>query len=153
MALGVNGLSVKWSHHSILGFTDSETVMLDLDDMSFRSVKYWSLRTMNWFQLGGFIILKSSDRCYHVVFNRKVSWTQNMSVVAWVSLLSHNKDLHRWLEMQCIKQASTLRIGPKRQKPSPRIVYKYGEQNGQIEGVLKYRRMIKRIMKTMGEPD
>lgn len=110
MVLRGSGLKEKWNHHSIIGFTDSETAMLDLDDISFRSVKYWAFRTMNWFQLQGFIILKSSDRCYHVVFNRKVSWRENMHIVAWVSLLSHNKDLHSWLEMQCIKESSTLRI-------------------------------------------
>jgi hypothetical protein len=127
--------------------------MLDLDGMSFKSVKYWALRATSWFGLRGFVILKSSDKCYHVVFNRKVSWSKNMRVVAWVSLLSHNKGLHKWLEMQCIKEASTLRVGRKRDKPSPRVVYRYGEQDGQIKEFSNYRRLIKRIMKQAGEFD
>ena len=80
----------------------------------------------------GFIILKSSLNHYHVVFNRKVSWTENMKIVAWVSLLSHNRMLRKWFEMQCIKEGSTLRVSPKRKKPSPRIVFRYGRQDDPI---------------------
>ena len=124
--------------------------MLDLDDVTFKSAKYWAERAVNWFQLGGFLILKSSDRCYHVVFNRKVSWTENMHIVAWVALQSHNRGLEKWHQMQCIKESSTLRVGPKREKASPRIVYRFGEQDCQIEEFLKYRRMIRRIVSRCG---
>ena len=30
--------------------------------------------------------------------------------------------------MQCIKESSTLRVSPKKEKPSPRIVYRYGKE-------------------------
>ena len=70
--------------------------MLDLDDVPFKTAKYWALRTMEWFKLEGFIILKSSKNCYHVVFNREVSWAENVKIVAWVTLLSHNKGLQKW---------------------------------------------------------
>jgi hypothetical protein len=50
---------------------------------------------MEWFKLEGFIILKSSENNYHVVFNRRVSWPENMKIVAWVSLLSHNGMLEK----------------------------------------------------------
>ena len=55
-------------------------------------------------------IIKSSENCYHVVFNRGVSWSENMRIVAWVSLLSHNRGLLRWFVMQCIKESSTLMV-------------------------------------------
>jgi hypothetical protein len=70
-----------------------------------------------------------------------------MMIVAWVSLLSNNKGTQKYHLMQCIKQSSTLRISKKRQKPSPRIVYRYGKQDNQIESFLEYRKMIKRIIK------
>jgi hypothetical protein len=79
----------------VVGYTDNETVMLDFDDTSFRTVRYWALKLMKWFKLEGFIILKSSKNCYHVVFNRKVSWTENMKIVAWVSLQSHKEKLNK----------------------------------------------------------
>lgn len=86
-------MNEKWSHKSILGFTDDETVMLEFDNMPFKQVKYWAFRAMRWFKLKCFIILKSSEKCYHVVFDRKVSW---------VFPLSKHKKLTGWFIMQCI---------------------------------------------------
>ena len=77
----------------ILGYTDTETVKLDFDDTTFRTVRYWALRTMRWFKLNGFLILKSSVNCYHVVFDRTVSWSENLRIVAWVALLSRIETL------------------------------------------------------------
>ena len=48
--------------------------------------------------------------------------------------------------MQCIKQSSTLRVGPKGKKHSPRVVYREGEQEGQIAEFLKMRKYIKRVL-------
>ena len=131
----------------IFGLTDDEAVMLDFDNASFKSVKYWAFRTMKFHNLKGFIILKSSKKCYHVVFNRSVFWSENMRIVAWVSLLSHNKGTQNYHLMQCIKQASTLRISDKKEKPSPRIVYRYGKEDDQIISFLEYRKLIKRIIR------
>ena len=88
----------------MLGYTDKSTVKLDFDNVSFKLVKYWALRTMKWFRLGGFVILKSSTNHYHVLFDRSVSWKKNVHVMAWVSLESKNEGLKRWFLMQCIKQ-------------------------------------------------
>jgi hypothetical protein len=136
-------------HNSILGFTDIETVKLDFDDMKFKNVKYWAERTVKWFKLEGYIILKSSKNCYHVVFNRSVSWAKNLNIVAWVGLQSQNRGLIKWLLMQCIKQSSTLRTSPKPEKPSPRIVYRYGKQGQQISNFLKMRQLTKKIIKKL----
>ena len=104
---------------------------------------------MNWYNLGGFLILKSSSGCYHVVFNKNVSWAENMRVVACVAYLSRNEGLQRWHRMQCIKMKSTLRIGPKNEKKSPRIVKRIGEQNGQIQEFIEIRNEIKNILKNL----
>jgi hypothetical protein len=152
-ALRVNGLREKWNHKSILGITDDETVMLDFDNTPFKWVKHWALRTTKRFNLEGFIILKSSENNYHVVFNRKVSWSENMRVVAWVSLLSRNRHLTKWFLMQCIKEGSTLRVSPKlvnpKPKPMPRVVYRYGKQDGQVMDFLKWRRFVKNVIRKM----
>jgi hypothetical protein len=110
-------------------------------------VKYWALRTMKWYKLGGFIILKSSENCYHVIFDKKVSWRRNIKIVAWVSLLSHNKALQKWFLMQCIKEGSTLRVSPKGSKPSPRIVYSYGKKDKEIKAFLQHRRRVKNMIR------
>ncbi len=51
--------------------------------------------------------------------------------------------------MQCIKMKSTLRIGPKNEKKSPRIVKRIGEQNGQIQEFIEIRNEIKNILKNL----
>ena len=130
----------------ILGYSDTETVKLDFDDAPFKVVKYWASRAMKWFGLKGFLILKSSENCYHVLFDREVSWSENMRIVAWVALLSRSRKLKTWFLMQCIKESSTLRVSPKKEKTSPRIVYRYGEQDIGIRSFIAYRRNIKMIM-------
>ena len=148
MVLKVSGLKEKLNHKCILGYTDTETVMLDFDNTSLKDVKYWALRTMKWFKLEGFIILKSSKNNYHVVFNRPVSWSENMRIVAWVSLLSHNLMPEKWFVMQCIKEGSTLRVSPKKDKPYPMVVFRYGKQEKQIREFLSFRELIKKCFKS-----
>jgi hypothetical protein len=120
--------------------------MVDFDATPFRKVKYWASRANAWFRLQGFLILKSSENNYHVVFNRKVSWKRNMKIVAWVALQAHNSKLVKWFLMQCIKESSTLRVSPKKQKPAPRIVYRHGTQNGQIGDFLQYRKLVRSML-------
>lgn len=131
----------------IFGGTDTDTVSLDFDDTTFKTARYWARRAMNWYNLGGFILLRSSEGCYHVVFNRTVDWTENMSIVAWVAELSHNLGLQKWHRMQCIKVGSTLRISSKGDKAPPRIVCREGMQDGQIREFLKFRELIKKCMR------
>ena len=87
---------------------------------------------MKRFRLDGFLILRSSEKHYHVVFDRHISWEINLSVIAWIAVLSRSIKLKDYLAMQCIKRASTLRVSAKGKKPSPRLVYRFGEQNHQI---------------------
>jgi hypothetical protein len=117
-------------------------VKLDFDDpKSFKSVKYWALKANEKFNLGGGIILKSSKDGYHVVFDRYASWAKNLSVVAWVAILSKSVPMLRYLAMQCIKGASTLRISPipNKGKPSPRLVDRFGCQDHAIQDFSRYR--------------
>ena len=136
---------MKWNQPSILGYSDTCTVKLDFDDTDFKTVKYWAYRTKNWFRLNGFIILKSSEKNYHVVFDRPVSWTENFRIMSWVSILSKKGKLKDYALMQGIKGSSTLRFSPKGNKPSPRIVYRYGEQDDEIKGFLQFRGKIRDI--------
>jgi len=135
---------MKLSHNFRLGISSDERVVLDLDGIDFKTVQYWADRALNWFNLGGYMILKSSPGCYHIVYNQSVDWAENMRGVAWVAYLSGNEGLQRWHRMQCIKMKSTLRVGPKNEKKSPRIIKRFGDQDGQIRKFLKIRTMIKR---------
>jgi hypothetical protein len=122
----------------ILGYTDTETVKLDFDDTAFRTVRYWALRAMRWFKLRGFLILESSPDCYHVVFDRTVSWSENVAIMAWVALTSKHWKLTGWFILQCIKRGSTLRVSTKGDKRSPRIVRREESQNDCFLTLTKY---------------
>ena len=130
----------------ILGYTDTETVKLDLDNMPFKSVKYWASRIGRWFRLKGFIVLKSSKNRYHVVFDRKVTWSMNVKIMGWACLLTKHKGLTGWFILQCIKQGSTLRVSPKKEKPAPRMVYRQGQQDEQVRDFLNCRKLLRTIL-------
>ena len=85
-----------------------------------------------------------------MIFNKRVTWSENMKIVAWVVLVSHKEKLKTWLVMQCRKEWSTLRVVPKGKKPAPRVVYCEGDQGGQIAGYLEYRRLARRIWRVLG---
>jgi hypothetical protein len=96
-----------------------------------------------------FIILKSSGNSYHVVFNRAVSWSRNVHIMCWVAMFSGIESLRKYVWMQDIKESSTLRVGPKGEKPSPRVVYHFGKQDGQIKKYLRERKKINKISKSL----
>ena len=100
----------------ILGYTSDETVMLDLDDMRLKDVKYWARRTLRRFDLGGFLVLESSSGSFHVVFDRTVDWSENVRIMAWVALYVKRRRLDNWFKMQCIKQKPTLRTSNKKMR-------------------------------------
>ncbi|MCJ7761544.1 hypothetical protein MUP59_10475 [Candidatus Bathyarchaeota archaeon] len=136
----------KSSHDFILGYTDTETVKLDFDNMGFQEVLRWAKRTSKRFKLGGFVILRSSENHFHVIFNRTVDWTRNVSVMAWACLMIRCKCMIKWFIMQCIKEGSTLRVSPKKEKPIPRVICRYGDQDQEIKNFMHYREVVKAIM-------
>lgn len=150
MAKGDSGLQDQiLKADPLLGLTDFETVMLDLDDMSYESVQDWANSAMKRFRLKGYIILRSSENCYHVVLDRYVSREENMSIMAWIAILSKSLKLKDYVLMQFIKMGSTLRVIPKEEKPSPRIIYRFGSQENAIKDFLRHRQLIKRIYRSI----
>lgn len=126
----------------VIGYTDQETLKLDLDNLSIFKVKSIANWILSRFEMGGYIILRSSKNKYHAVFDRTLEWGENcriMGYVAWI--LGNNRNYEMWLIMQLIKKSSTLRISNKGDKPKPRIVYQKGEQADQIPIFRKYRKM------------
>lgn len=140
-----------------------DVVHLDFDDTPLCEVKFWAYRTCFWFKLGGFIILRSSMEeyvvkkkgkvvyrylkgSYLVVFDRSVRWKTNVKIMNWVALMSGNPSLQSYVRMQCIKESSTARCSKKREKrknkPIPKIVFRYGEQHRQVKKFLETRKFI-----------
>lgn len=69
--------------------------------------------------------------------------------MAWVAIESQILKLKDYVLMQCIKEDSTFKVSPKGNKPSPRIVYRYGKQDGEIRLSLLKRQKIWNIMREM----
>ena len=134
------------SHNFILGYSSTDTVMLDFDLVLYSTVRYWADRAMNFHGLEGFIILLSSVHSYHVVFNRAVSWSENSRIMAWIGQLSGHEKLQAYHRMQCIKESSTLRVSSKNGKPAPVIVYREGKQDGEIAIFLEWKALIQKIL-------
>jgi hypothetical protein len=124
----------------VIGFTDRQTVKLDLDGAPFKKALYYAKRVNRWFRLEGYLILRSSKGNYHAVFNKPVTWEKNVRVMAWACFISNfNLALLRWFVMQRIKRSSTLRFGKKREKLRPRIVHRHGHEDKRIAVYLSSR--------------
>jgi hypothetical protein len=134
------GLKKVSSHKFVVGITDKETVKLDFDRVPLMLVKYWSRKTYTFFKLDGFIIFQSSFSSFHVVFNRPVSWAENIMIMCWVALESQLQKLKDYVILQGRKGASTLRISSKGEKAPPKIVYRYGNQDNMIKEFLEKRK-------------
>jgi hypothetical protein len=86
-----------------------------------------------------------------VVFDRSVSWKENVEIMSWVSLMVEgrrlkNCPLTKYALMCGIKTVSCLRIGKKKEKPSPRTVFKSGKQNNEIEHYLEFKKNLRRFL-------
>ena len=144
-----------------IGDWDENTVRLDYDHESLNEVKFYAFKTISWFELGGFLILRSSQRTmrvrdkitkkilfshkvsnYHVVFDKYVSWSLNVKIMNWAALQSKNEALKDYVRMQCIKETSTLRL------TDTKIVFRYGNQNHMIKKFLENKQFIQDFLNT-----
>lgn len=139
----------------IIGYLDDRTAKLDFDGKPLKTTKYWAKRAYNYFKLQGFRILKSSEGNYHIVFDRSLSWKENIEVIDWTALMVEGKQLKncpltKYAFMCGIKGVSCLRIGKKKvegkkEKPRPRTVFKFGKQNNEIRSYLSFRRLLRKF--------
>jgi hypothetical protein len=129
----------------ILCINSSEIVMIDFDETSLETVEYWANRLLNRFKLDGYIILESSEGNYHVVFDMKVSLEENHRVLGFLCHYYHNVNVHKWVFLQLIKGKSSLRGTSKYEKPSPRIVKRFGSQDNMIKRYLMHMRLMSMI--------
>ena len=86
-----------------------------------------------------------------MLFDRYISREENLRIMAWVTILSKSLKLKDYVLMQCIKMGNTLRVSPnpKKDKPSPRLVYRFGCQDHAVKDFLRYRQLIKRIYRSV----
>lgn len=140
----------------IIGLTHRNIVMVDLDGMPLERVKEIADLALKRFKLGGYVILESSPGNYHLVFNRPFRyWSKVYRIMAWIAVISDNPNVWKWVCMQLIKEAETLRVSPKLTnpegfKPVPTVVCRVGRQDLGVRVYFAAREKILKIIEELG---
>jgi len=104
-----------------IGFMTKQGLILDLDNMSYRSAKRFAERLLNKYKLEGYLLIRSSPKNYHIVFNRYLTWRTITTI-----LFSQYKCLG-WAVFQMKSGYLTIRISKKNSENKPRILLKTGK--------------------------
>lgn len=119
-----------------IGFVTDKGLMLDLDNTPYLITKRIANYLLKTHKLEGYIIIKSSEKNYHVVFNKYIrSWKKILQIVF------NQTKCARWGIWQAKKGELTLRISKKLGKNKPKIVYKYGKQDKLIAEYMEIYKM------------
>ncbi|MEM2117912.1 MAG: hypothetical protein QW386_02710 [Candidatus Bathyarchaeia archaeon] len=115
----------------VIGFMTNKGLILDLDNMKFKKVKWLAKTLCKRYKLEGYLIIKSSDKNYHVVFNRYLKWK------TITKILFNQYEALRWAVFQMQSGYLTLRISRKNGMNKPKIVYQTGKQDKLIKDYLE----------------
>lgn len=123
----------------VIGFMTDRGVILDLDNMTFKKVRHLARTLCKQYRLEGYIIVRSSPRNYHVIFNRYLRWkTVTMILFSlWEAI--------RWGVFQLREGYLTLRISRKNGKNKPKIVFKTGKTDKLIADYMDVYESFKRF--------
>ena len=117
----------------VIGYTTNKGVLLDLDHTTENRVIMLADYLFRKYGLEGYQIMQSSTHNYHVIFNKPVTWTHALSIMAMATYIFKKDKLVRWVILQTIKQSATLRLTQKMSKPSPRLVLQIGKTDKTIK--------------------
>lgn len=125
----------KMFNNICVGFVASRGVMLDLDHTTLSSSKSLAEALCKRYKLEGYIIVRSSPKNYHIIFNHKnISWRKTLQII-----FSVTKAIP-WAIHQAYHGNMTLRISPKNNH-FPDVVYRKGKQDKLVKEYLKTLRM------------
>lgn len=114
------------------GFRADKGLMLDLDNVTLSKARRIAEALMKRYRLEGYLLVRSSERNYHVVFNRKpLRWKTIMKIVFSLVVCI------RWGVHQARKGYLTLRISRKNNKNKPKILLEVGKTDKLIAEYLK----------------
>ena len=121
-----------------IGFNTDRGLLLDLDNMKFHKAFWIAENLMKKHRLGGFLLIKSSNKNYHVVFNRYLSWR------TITKILFGMYECVRWAVFQMKEGQLTLRISKKNGKNKPEILLNVGKADKLIKDYLEVYEVFKR---------
>jgi len=124
-------------HGYCIGFVTTKGLMLDLDNCSLKKVEEIAEYICKTHKLEGYLIVQtSSDRDYHVIFNKYIkSWRKIMQI------LFNQYICIRWAIWQARKGELTLRVSTKNDKNLPKIVKRKGKTDKLISDYLEIYRL------------
>jgi hypothetical protein len=114
-----------------IGFNTDRGVLLDLDNMTFRSALRTAETLLKQYRLEGFLLIKSSPKNYHVVFNRYLSWKKITMIVC------SKYECLRWAIFKLREGQLTLRISKKNGKNKPKVVRQMGKSDKLVKDYLE----------------
>jgi hypothetical protein len=97
-----------------IGFNTDRGSVLDLDNMKYRKALKITKDLYKSYRLQGYLLIRSSPKNYHAVFNRYLSWRRIMKI------LFSRYECVRWGVFQMMQGQLTLRISKKNGKDSLR---------------------------------
>jgi hypothetical protein len=114
-----------------VGFMTDRGVILDLDNMKYRKALAIASDLCKKYRLEGFLLVMSSPKNYHAVFNRYLSWRKITKI------LFSRLECQRWGAFQMMQGELTLRISKKNGENKPKIVYRVGKEDKLIKEYLE----------------
>ncbi|MBX5328488.1 MAG: hypothetical protein QHH18_03215 [Candidatus Bathyarchaeota archaeon] len=122
----------EWvSEGYVIGFMTNRGLILDLDNMKFKKARWLARKLCKQYRLEGYLLIKSSHKNYHVVFNRYLTWK------TITKILFNQYEALRWAVFQMQSGYLTLRISRKNGKNKPRILLKVGKTDKLINDYLE----------------
>ena len=114
-----------------IGFNTDRGLILDLDNMKFRKALWIAETLFKRYRLEGFLLIRSSRKNYHVVFNRYLSWR------TITKILFSLHECVRWAVFQMKEGQLTLRISKKNNRDKPKILRQSGKTDKLIKDYLE----------------
>ena len=122
----------EWvSEGYVVGFMTNKGVILDLDNMKFKKAKWLAQSLCKRYELEGYLLIKSSEKNYHVVFNRYLKWRTITKIVF------NQYEALRWAVFQMQSGYLTLRISRKNGRNKPKILLKVGKADKLVKDYLE----------------
>ena len=127
-----------------MGFTTNKGLLLDLDNTTLKETKKIAEKYVKRFKLEGFLVVRSSENNYHIIFNRYLSWKKTIEYLFKIVWLYHyhkhgdKSHLTFWAILQACKGSSTLRISKKKHKRVPHVIGTWGKTDKLINDYMLY---------------
>lgn len=114
-----------------IGFNTDRGLVLDLDNMKYRKALKITEDLCKSYRLQGYLLIRSSPKSYHAVFNRYLTWRKITNI------LFSRYETVRYAVFQMMSGHLTVRISKKNGKDKPRIVRQMGKSDKLVKDYLE----------------